>query len=187
MLASLSMLGLLSSWICDHALFNPKSNGVKEVMARVGGGEKLHINQFQSFRETLISTMNRMYHPLQFSQATNENLNCKIEQLISNSDAYFCDLHLLNELLFRFHGERIYLITGNGDVAIPGLSLIDRFPYGNEMLRIEEIAEMMGTVAVFQSEEQLLYKQNASSRGFNPSSDGLRFPLCCSLDRLFSK
>jgi len=137
-LALMSELGLLPNWIRMEAIHIKRARYVSTFEKNYG--VNLKGTELDSFMKTLSAQLSYIFEET-FPPSKTENVCCKTYRLWNENsqDNRWCDTFSPNQLLFSFDTERFFVHGKHHVEEYPG-GLISRFPIGNELKMLNEIA-----------------------------------------------
>lgn len=147
MMAMASEVGLMPPWIRDYCEINNDPNDL--IPSHALGCLKKKPTKEKTFRDLQTALTNRF--GFQFTPAYVENIICKVKRLLSpKPDTNYADVFVVGQLLFYFEEDQIVIRypmragdTNERHETLLQKALIVRFPMGNSLMTMEEIA---GTV-----------------------------------------
>jgi hypothetical protein len=153
-------LGFLPSWCQDSATVDPTSGVVKFFNDKYQLHKKLTRTELDRFMATLLKRLEVVFGTT-FTDRIVKNVLCKSFRALSHKDSRkkkesWCDTLLPEQQSFRFETNFILVMSPDGETeAVNGDSILNRFPFGDCLLTMEEFVAELGLPAVMPTESQM--------------------------------
>ena len=147
-------LGFLPAWCRDSATVDPKSKVVEFFNKKFDLKRKLNRTELDRFLSTLSRRLEVVFDG-KFTERIIENILCKAFRCLGGRITNWCDTLLPGQQLFQFKSHYVLVISPNGEIEeAEGDAIINRFPYGDELLTMEEIVSAIGFTSVMPSQKR---------------------------------
>jgi hypothetical protein len=118
----------------------------------------LNKTELDRFMATLSRRLGVVFGSI-FTDRIVENILCKTFRALSNDgqkNHSWCDTLLPGQQLYRFKTDFILIVSESGETEeVEGDAIINRFPYGNALLTMEELVDELGLPCVMPSEPRM--------------------------------
>jgi hypothetical protein len=153
-MALMAQIGLLPAWIRDEAMIKEDSR----YMTYFCGNYKVDKALLLLGCEKLISTVQAAFNSRfnrKFTIRQIENILCKVYRLDNSSDDGWFDLFFPLQNTFSFEGDKILIYSPDQPDAPQELSgfLINRWPYGDTVMGMEEMVRSMHLGAIMPTDK----------------------------------
>lgn len=150
-----ALLGLLPPWCRELAIVEPSSQVIKFVNTRYDLKRKLKGLELDRFFKTWSARFEHLFgYP--FSKRYLENVLCKAYRVLANEIGNWYDTIQLGQLVFLFRGDTVVITNADGDMeTIPGKAVINRFPYADSLLTMEDLVVELGLPTTLPSEQRM--------------------------------
>jgi hypothetical protein len=140
----LAEAGLLPLWLHTYAAFNPTGKVDEKLVTDFSLGKTKN-----DARRAMLSLKAGLHARIStpINEVIIENLACKIIQLETRRNSPVYDIHYVDAPVLRRNaeGDGILLSTADGhDIDLEEGSLMNRWPFGGEVLSMSEIAHRLG-------------------------------------------
>ena len=137
---------------------DPGSRVVKFFNEKYKLRRKLNRTELDRFLSTLSRRLEVVYNT-RFTERIVENVLCKAYRALSNQETKrvvsWCDTLLPGQLLYKFEGKSISVISPSGKKEeIEGDAIMNRFPYGDRLLTMNEVVSELDLPSTMPSESR---------------------------------
>jgi hypothetical protein len=151
-------LGFLPAWCRELATVDPSSRVVKFFNERFQLRKKLTRTELDRFLATLSCRLTVVFE-IEFTDRICENLLCKVFRVLSKKDTRkgqsWCDTLGLGQQVFKFEPGFILVVSPDGQTEeVEGDAIVNRFPYGDRLVTMEELVAELGLPTIMPSESR---------------------------------
>ena len=152
-------IGFLPAWCRELATVDPTSRVVKFFNDEYQLRRKLNRTELDRFLATLSRRLEVVFE-IQFTDRMVENIFCKAFRALSSNDSrkeiQWCDTLVEGQQIFQFTRDFVLIISSNGQSEeVEGAAIINRFPYGDRLLTMEELVSELGLTRVMPTESKM--------------------------------
>jgi hypothetical protein len=153
-------LGFLPAWCRELAIVDPASRVVKFFNDEYQLRKRLNRAELDRFLATLMKRLGVVFVNT-FTDRIVENILCKAFRALSNKDSKrkterWCDTLPPGQLIFQFEDDFIIVLSPNGDTEeVDGQAIMNRFPFGDRLLTMEELVAELGLPNVMPTESRM--------------------------------
>jgi hypothetical protein len=153
-------LGFLPAWCRELAIVDPASRVVKFFNDEYQLRKRLNRAELDRFLATLLKRLGVVFDNT-FTHRIVENILCKAFRALSKKDSKrkterWCDTMPPGQLIFQFEDDFITVLSPNGDTEeLDGQSIMNRFPFGDRLLTMEELVAELGLPNVMPTESRM--------------------------------
>jgi hypothetical protein len=153
-------LGFLPSWCRELATVDPTSRVVKFFNDEYQLRKKLNRTELDRFMATLLKRLEVVFGTT-FTDRIVENVLCKAFRVLSNKGSKkktetWCDTLLPGQQLFHFESDFISVLSPNGETEeVDGDAILNRFPFGDRLLTMDELVAELGLPSVMPTESRM--------------------------------
>jgi hypothetical protein len=175
-MAIMSQIGLLPTWIHDHAVVYTDSRYMEHFHKQFSFDKHLMCGAGLDKFTKIIQTAMETRYGMRFSSWKLENVLCKLYRINGSKGMLWWDLTFPWQIIFSFDGDFIQIISPSGQLVqeMAG-ALINHWPYRSELLPIDAIGRRMGLASIMpmesatsnhRIEEYLLYPRAVLHQDF---------------------
>jgi hypothetical protein len=135
----------------------PSSRVVKFFNEKYKLRRKLNRPELDRFLSTLSCRLEVAFNT-RFTERIVENVLCKRFRSLSTQDAkkaQWYDTLLPGQLLYQFDGDYILVLSPSGETEeLEGNAIMNRFPYGDRLLTMDEVFSELGLPSTMPSDSR---------------------------------
>jgi hypothetical protein len=153
-------LGFLPPWCRELATVDPTSRVVKFFNDEFRLRRKLNRTELDRFMATLLKRLEVVFDTT-FTDRIVENILCKAFRVLSKNNGNkkvlaWCDTLLPGQQIFDFKSNFVLVLSQGGEMEeVEGDAIVNRFPYGDSLLTMEELVSELGLPSVMPTESRM--------------------------------